>query len=488
MSFYKVNIFASFPTESLVDPQQPISDYGNVSFYLNTVPGNQTCTISATNVYQITALSITSNGITDGNFNIFPVKFVGEKINFVVQMQSKDGNVKDYPILTLNNFTFLLSSVNLTAPTNYTTMGYIPLSAVGGITENFGSLSTLEQGGFFKGILNLSALNNVSLTALNDVCLVAMLSTGPVIGPTGASVDLVLTGYSTTFTIYPSSGEYNLRKVNEDFNQTDAFKSLAFQPVLIDKTQFFDGFLGQIVGNNTSNPNTLGIEVYEKIANFVSNNGDIDYCNLNQLKSLLDSINATYQDFNYQYPPSLRRLIDILSVKHKNLFGQLNQYQSNFDSKGFSLSPKYGLNKGSFLDINTTIISGGSAVYPANIVAYEKFSQIYTVVNTNLTNVTTYLTGTNSLSTYALSTINNTWGWNLVLPTGVSGVNVGEYYDFYQFVPGIQGTLLQKFIDFDNLSNTLTITNSSYNSYVIKGGIMDNILLYSLYTGLEVLS
>ena len=72
MSSYNINIFASFAAESLVDPQQPISDYGTVSFYLNTVPGNQTCTISATNLNQITNLSITSNGITDGKFNIFP--------------------------------------------------------------------------------------------------------------------------------------------------------------------------------------------------------------------------------------------------------------------------------------------------------------------------------------------------------------------------------------------------------------------------------
>ena len=171
-----------------------------------------------------------------------------------------------------------------------------------------------------------------------------------------------------------------------------------------------------------------------------------------------------------------------------NLFGQLNQYQSNFNDKGFTNSSTYGLNKGSFLDIRTTIVSGGSAVYPSNIIAYEKFSQVYTLVNTNLTNVTDYLSATNSLSAYALSSVNNAWGWDLVLPTGVSGIEVTNYYDFYQYKPGVQGSLLQKFIDFDNPNNTLTITNSSYSDYVVEGGIMDNILLYSLYTGLEVLS
>ena len=461
MTKYNVNIFASFAAESLVDPQQPISDYGTVSFYLNTVPGNQTCTISATNLNQITNLSITSNGITDGKFNIFPIKYIGEEVNFVVQMQNISGyNIKDYPLLQLSAFRFFLSGSNGDIINNCS------------FYSNFGPLCSLTQGGFFKGLL-------VSPVTANNVSLVAVLST----------VDnVILTGYSSTFTIYPSSGQYELRKVNENFDQTEAFKSLAFQPVLYDKTQFFDGFLGQIVGNVNSDPNTLGIEVYEKIANFISNNDDIDYCNLNQLKSLLDSINATYQDFNYQYPPSLRRLTDMLSVKHKNLFGQLNQYQSNFNDKGFTNSSTYGLNKGSFLDIRTTIVSGGSAVYPSNIIAYEKFSQVYTLVNTNLTNVTDYLSATNSLSAYALSSVNNAWGWDLVLPTGVSGIEVTNYYDFYQYKPGVQGSLLQKFIDFDNPNNTLTITNSSYSDYVVEGGIMDNILLYSLYTGLEVLS
>ena len=461
MSSYNINIFASFAAESLVDPQQPISDYGTVSFYLNTVPGNQTCTISATNLNQITNLSITSNGITDGNFNLFPIKYIGEEVNFIVQVQNiSGGNIKDYPLLLSSDFRFFLSGTNGNIINNNT------------FYSDFGPLSSLEQGGFFKGLF-------VSPVTANNVALVAVLST---------TDNVQLTGYSSTFTVYSSSGEYNLRKVNEDFDQTEAFKSLAFQPVLYDKTQFFDGFLGQIVGNANSDPNTLGIEVYEKIANFISNNNDIDYCNLNQLKSLLDSVNATYQDFNYQYPPSLRRLTDILSVKHKNLFGQLNQYQSNYDNKGFTISPVYGLNKGSLLDIYTTILSGGSAVNPTNIIAYEKFSQVYTLVNTNLTNVTNYLSATNSLSSYALSSIDSSWGWDLVLPTGVSGVEVSQYYDFYQYKPGIQGSLLQKFIDFNNPNNTLTITNSSYSDYIAQGGIIDNILLYSLYTGLEVLS
>jgi hypothetical protein len=457
---YNVNIFASFNVESLVDPQQQISKYGNVSYYLNTVPANQTVTIQQHAFNTITDLVITSNGINDGNFNIFPIKFAGEQIQFVLQLQDNLGfTVKDYPLLNLTNLKLSLSNLN---------GGYLNNVS---FSSNFGSLSSLSQGGFFKGVFftPLTA-ENVSIKAVYT------------------DTNLELTGFSSTFSVYSSAGLYNLRKINENFNQTLAFKSLATQPILNDKTMLFDAFLGQIVGNSNSDPNTLGIEVYEKISNFISNNQDTDYSNINQLKSLFDTINVTYQDFNYQYPPSFRRLTDILSVKHKNLFGQLNQYQSNFNDKGYVNSGIYGLNKGNELIISTALLSAGPNVFSSNIIAYEKFSKIYTPVNTNLINLPSYRRIVGTTYEYELSSFNNTWGWNLILPPGVSGIEVSKYYEFYEFIPGIQGSLLQKFIDFNNPNNTLSITNSSYNDFIKEGGIMDNILLHSLYTGVELLS
>lgn len=457
---YNVNIFASFNADALVDPQQQLSQYGNASVYLNTVPGSQTCQISAHNFDQVTGLTVTSNGILDGNFNIFPIKYVNEAVNFVAQVIDNSGfPVKDAAVLYPYQVTLSLSSIN---------GGYID-----GVSfySNFGTLSSLTQGGFYKGyFVSPVSAENVVIKVAYDTAYIN------------------LTGYSTTFTIYPSSGQYQIRKINENFNQALAFASLGTQPVMFDKNVFFGQFLGQIVGNNNSDPNTLGIEVYEKISNYISNVDDVQYCNINQLKSLLDEVNSTYQDFQYQYPPSFRRLTDILSVKHKDLFGQLNQYQLNFNDKGYVNSPKYGLNKGKLLDIYTTVLSSSVNINPNYIITYEKFSQTYNLVNANLYGLSNYKTKTVTLSTYALSSVNNNWGWDLVLPTGVSGTDVDMYYQFYEFKPGVEGSLLQKFIDFDNPNNTLSITNSGYNDYIKQGGIMDNILLYSMYTGLEILS
>jgi len=460
MSSYNVNIFTSFNPAAIIDPQQELMGQGNVSTYFNTVPGNQTLAISAHNANQITNLAITSNGIVDGNFNLYPIKYTNEVVNFVVTLLDTYGYpIKDYPILNINNFNFYLKQLSNGAPVS----GVI-------FNSNFGTLSSLTQGGFFKGTFT-------SVTSALSVVLVAALNTG----------NLNLTGYSTTFSIYPSGGIYQLRKINENFDQTAAYLDLATQPALYDNPVFFQSLLGQIVGNANSDPNTLGIETFEKISNYVSNINDIDYSNLNQLKSLLDNINSTYQDFNYDYPPSLRRLTDMLSVKHKNLFGQTNQWQGNFNNNGYTSTRIYGKNKGQQLDFNTTILSAGPNIQPNYIITYENFGEIYNLVNTNLLNLTCYQTITNSVSTYPLSAVDSTWGWGLVLPSD-RNVDPGVYYTFYQYIPGTENSLLQEFIDFNNPNNTLSITNSAYTDYVGQGGIMDNILLDNIYTSLNLLT
>jgi hypothetical protein len=459
MNAYQVNIFTSFDQAAIIDPQQELMGQGNISTYMNTVPGTQTLLVSAHNTNQITNLVITSNGITNGNFTLFPIKYTNEAVNFVATLQDSSGySIKDYPLLQLNNFTFFLADLSGNQVPDV------------GFASNFGTLSSLTQGGFFRGTFT-------SITSALSVVLVACLNTG----------NLNLTGISNTFSIYPSGGIYQLRKVNENFNQTAAYLDLATQPILYDKTVFFNNLLGQIVGNADSDPNTLGIETFEKIANYVSNINDIDYSNLNQLKSLLDNINSTYQDFNYDYPPSLRRLTDMLSIKHSKLFGQTNQWQGNFNTKNFVNNSIYGANLGQQLDFNSTILSAGSAIQPNYIVTLENFSQSFNLVNTNLINLTCYQTVVDLVSTYPLSALDNTWGWGLILPTD-QNPNPGLYYNFYQYIPTVQGSLLQKFIDFNNPNNTLSITNSAYTDYIGEGGIMDNILLDSVYTGLDILT
>ena len=148
MSTYNVNIFASFTPDSLIDPQQALVYKNSASPYLNAVPSNITGAVSSHNDTDITGLTITSNGITDGNFNIYPVKYTGEKINFVVRLKDYLGNnVNDYSLLSPSNLTLNLSSYDALKGPYLTALFY----------EDFGSLSSLNQGGFYKGYLTFNA-------------------------------------------------------------------------------------------------------------------------------------------------------------------------------------------------------------------------------------------------------------------------------------------------------------------------------------------
>ena len=94
----------------------------------------------------------------------------------------------------------------------------------------------------------------------------------------------------------------------------------------------------------------------------------------------------------------------------------------------------------------------------------------------------------NGVNTYPLSTYNSTWGWGLVLPAGIEGIDITDYYQFYDFDSTTEGSLLQKFVDFDNIENTYITSLTSDEDYSRKWGEMENIISHNLYTNLNLIS
>jgi len=192
------------------------------------------------------------------------------------------------------------------------------------------------------------------------------------------TVTRYVSGESNEFSVYTDTGVYNIQKVNENFNANSFYDNLRYQEVLLDKSIFFDEFLGTIVGNLSSQPYELGKTVYEKIANFTSNLVDINKCNLYQLLSFCKELGLQFEQYNYPFPPQLRRMVDLLSIQQRILYGNQNKYNRDFN-KNFTVNPNIGRNLGSRISaISGTITSGKP------IIAYEKFSNLYTLVNTNI--------------------------------------------------------------------------------------------------------
>ena len=473
-------IYASFDPKPFRDPE---SIYYNITstketLGLNMAPSTISYQISSGSPIRDTdVLKFSSNGVIGLSkpltaFEIPKINFVGQDIYFVATVTSlsslsgdtyiKDELVprKNYPkldseivlliaaqnnagedefIITSNENKILTELSLLSVRLVLSDDTVVPTSSANFVT-NYGPNSADFGGGYLRGIMKSS------LSALDARILIEY-----------ATDSESISGYSQPFDIYPNKGLYDVRKIGENHNQTQGYKNLIFQEILNNKPEFFDKFLGQIVGNNKSSPDTLGIKTYAKVKNFVSNISDIEYADVNSLKSLIKELNITYEAYNQDFPPSLNRLIDIFSVSLSLQKGGKNQYQDNFDDRGFTGKDVYGKNKGSVLNMEDTILETGEN--SSDIIAYEKFSEQYKLVNTNILSSTKveYLSSspnTPGVSAYPLSSFNDTWGWGLVLPNGVEGLAVKDYYQFYNFIPGIEGSYLQEFIDFDNPINT----------------------------------
>lgn len=145
-------------------------------------------------------------------------------------------------------------------------------------------------------------------------------------------------------------------KINENFDLGSQLRSLALTPTL-DKSEFlFDVLLPTIYGKFPYTHNDLGIYSYERIANFVSNNNDVDVCEIKNLYSLAQSINENSDDYVLNYPAELKRVMNVLSINMNRLYGSLNKNQNNFTDSSKKLNLGKKLNKNSMIYAGTPVV------------------------------------------------------------------------------------------------------------------------------------
>jgi len=290
------------------------------------------------------------------------------------------------------------------------------------------------------------------------------------------SITRTITGESSVFNLYPAEGQNNIAKINENFDLANFYKVSRYQEILLDNQLFFNDFLGTIVGDISSKPYELGKVLYERISNYVDNKCDIDKCGLDTLLGFCDEFKTVFENYNYPFPPQLRRVVDMLSIKHKQLWGDVNQWNENFANKFTTpANDRFGLNLGPEISLYTGVITSGKP-----IVAYELFSEQYSIINDK--NIAYYtLTSVLPLSTYT-----GEWGWNLVIPPSISGVDVNAYYKFYEFIPTPTGELYNSVINWKDPQTTLSPQHSSYQTWVKDDGIMQTLISYELSKGLRL--
>lgn len=274
-------------------------------------------------------------------------------------------------------------------------------------------------------------------------------------------------GQSAKFNVLPQDFAQNVLKINEDFNALDSFKANTFQDFIHD-SQNLQEFLSAAYGDVDRGTKEIGVKIYEKIANFVMNNSDIDTCNIKSIYAFASQIGVTVRERDYSYPYELLRLMDIMSIKFTKLAPLTNKFKEDFNSV---LNP--GINVGAKLDFDSYVISSG-----VPIIAYEKFSEKMTLQDNYVNCVR------NNVSTIPLSTWNENWGWNMHLPSDATASDVKKFYDFFEYVENdtnlqsnLAAPILKDVINYDYSSAQML---TSYSSWTKDNGIMEIMLSKNL--------
>lgn len=470
------SIFFEFDTDNTSFREKSVDYLNNLGVALsaNIIPNDEAF-----------KLSVTSNGI-DGektsidSFNIHDTKFFNSEIPFVIKIKDEHNHsLKNFNPIQLSDIHIsVLSGYYLTNEYNnyiltedgskiIVNSGVIP-SSYYTISSLNHTLNSLDHGGSFRGYIKFPILSN-PLDVVQLSCSIVAINEN--------LSSFTLSGSSSDFGVYPHN-HFDIYKVNENFNASQTMHDLAFQERIKKSKVIFEDFLGTAFGSDTYDHNSIGVKTYERIANFIQNNIDIDTKNISSLISDMHLVGNETVEFRIVpslYPDNIERIVNLASMDASKLTGQVNKFNQNFDSKGQFQKTIYGKNIGNEINTLTYTITAG-----VPIVALEKFSNTYTLLNT----YQPLCAG--SGHQYNLSQYTDEWGWPLVLPSSFTSDEFEKYYLFFEYVPMYDGTLVGNIIDFSNEKTTIEGPTPSNDYLFSKNGAFDKIFLDYLYQSLSI--
>jgi len=448
--------------------------------------------VSPTSGQTLSAFKFTSNGITGEGIETEPFS--------ISQTQFKNLGIP-FVITPVNNDNFTMKALSAGSPTFVLLSGAtshvydednIVQSSYYDISSLSNTLSTLDTNFWYRGVLtfndNLSSTSTrLTLSAKNQYAF-----------NTNSTLLSTVSG-TVTFSAYPKDF-YNFYKHNENFDFEQNIKDMRFQEILLDKNIFFNDFIGTIFGDVSSRYDALGKKLYEKVFNFVSNNADIDVCDINSLislASLTDDNGIVFDRALAQEPEQVKRFIDTLSLSYNKFRGSKNKFDENFDPKGTTTKAIYGKNLGDEINSLTYEVTAGN-----DLVAYEKFSNSYIRLNTfqpisALSGINTgAIEGAKNSNTYMLSDYSTqelnaslsggkSWGWPLILPDSFNMSTVNNFYEFYTLSAVTDDTILTGLVDYDNGLTTVSF-NEPLSNLEGEDNIFDINIRNSLFSSLSL--
>ena len=257
---------------------------------------------------------------------------------------------------------------------------------------------------------------------------------------------------------YYNDNPYSVFKINEDFDMAGYMKSMAFIPTLNNGEFLFDNFLTSIFGKS-DDLDGLGLNSYERIANFLYNKTDIDTCNVDSLYDLSGLVDINTDDFRLNYPSNIKRLIDLASINESILWGSLTDLE---------------------LDIPKLIRNSD----PINTTTYMVTAGDLMILKTK------------PLNQYRVLPTGPIYGdtvYSIQLLATSIGLDADYWRGSYEFFPAIDCWKNQSYtsniIDWNNPNTNISPVLSSVGpKWLGDQGILETMLSYHLFKGLDYLS
>jgi len=254
-----------------------------------------------------------------------------------------------------------------------------------------------------------------------------------------------ITGASNPFKIDEFTHKYQIKKINESFNNSKYLNDLALPENLKSNTTLFQKFFAASIGTGAGvDNNDLGQTIYEKIGNFSINHADIDTCNIDQVASLAQLVDVQSIKYAARFPADIQRMINIASVSKSKLWGIKDNTYLLPQSLGNSLNTQnYILTAGTEIALKSKLDNS------INVISVP-------VQNTSLT--------------YPLSEF---LGYGFIQP-------VTTNYIFYELSPVYNNQYIENIIDWNSEDTRLSPTLSTANDWFGDNGIVETSFRYLL--------
>lgn len=287
------------------------------------------------------------------------------------------------------------------------------------------------------------------------------------------SVKKRICGTSNLFDIKPFD-IYDIRRFNESWDGPTQIRDYALSDHVYNNYNFFENFVGSIVGQPETGTEELGVKVYERTANFTKNHRDIEECGIDQLYSIAQELDVPIDDYRLSFPSEIKRIMDIVAVHHDRLWGANCTCNANYGQGGTcsNCGHIHGINIGSSFDPTSYQVTAGVPFIVRAKYTVDDFQLITPSVSWDDIN-----TQTAFISVY-----------NLMDTTSIAWLTCATYLDYYyyEFDPTICNQQVEGVINWEDSNTTLNRNISGLEDWYGDNGIIETMMNYYLYRGLQL--